>query len=220
MGITHPHFVSWIALMSGRFEIPFVSKNGIRGAVISSSPTLNDDPEQSVVFETSRLAVVGRQYLRPAQDGSYLLDLTVDPRPPDTPLAQKITSTQENTDDIVIPRVEETLTVSRHLTETARVRVNKSVVSRQATAEDSIVYEEYSIQRVPIDREVSEVTPTRVEGDVTIIPVFEEQLVTVKRLVLREEIHLVKKRREERQPHNVVLRKEEVTVDRFPSTSK
>ncbi len=200
--------------MTGRFEIPFISKNGIRGTVTSSSPTLSDDPEQPVVFETGRHAVVARQFLRPAQDGTYYLDLTVDPRPADTAPAQA------NTGDIVIPRVEESLSVSRHVTETARVRVNKTVVSREASAEDSVVYEEYSVERVPIDREVNEVTPTRVEGDVTIIPVYEERSVTVKRLVLKEEIRLVKKRREERHPHNVVLRKEEVTIDRFPSTPK
>jgi stress response protein YsnF len=46
------------------------------------------------------------------------------------------------------------------------------------------------VTRVPIGREVTEAPAVRTEGDVTIVPVFEERLVVEKRLFLVEELHV------------------------------
>jgi stress response protein YsnF len=54
----------------------------------------------------------------------------------------------------------------------------------------------------------------RQEGDTLIVPLVEDVLVLEKRLVLREEVRVTKKRRQVRSPQQVILRREEVIVER------
>ena len=54
----------------------------------------------------------------------------------------------------------------------------------------------------------------RYEGDGMIVPVLEEVIVTEKRLMQREELHVRKRQIETRKPRHVTLRREEVTVER------
>ncbi len=173
-----------------------------------ASRLLDDSREKSVTFETGRKAVVSSEHLHPRADGSYFLDLMVDPRPPDSvPVATSAS-------DVIIPRVEEQLVIEKRTTETGRVRVTKTVVESPQTYDASIVHEDYVIERVPVNREVSAIEPARVEGDVTIISVYEEELVTTTRLMLREEIHLIKRRRVESRQGAMPIRKHEVHVER------
>ena len=55
----------------------------------------------------------------------------------------------------------------------------------------------------------------RQEGDVTIIPIYEERLVVEKRLVLKEELHIRKEQQEVHDPQQVTLRREYVDVERI-----
>jgi stress response protein YsnF len=52
----------------------------------------------------------------------------------------------------------------------------------------------------------------RQEGDVTIVPVLEEVLVVEKRLMLREEIRVTRRRETKRHVEHVALRTEEARV--------
>jgi len=61
---------------------------------------------------------------------------------------------------------------------------------------------------------IDEAPEIRHEGDTTIIPVLEEVLVVEKRLILREELHIIRRREEHRDPQKVTLRKENVEVER------
>jgi stress response protein YsnF len=61
---------------------------------------------------------------------------------------------------------------------------------------------------------VDEPVPTRTEGETTIIPVMEEVLVVEKRLRLKEELHVTRRRTEHRDPQRVTLRSERVEVER------
>jgi stress response protein YsnF len=74
--------------------------------------------------------------------------------------------------------------------------------------------EEVEVERVAINRVIDEAVPIRYEGDTTIIPLLEEILVIEKRLVLREEIHIKKTRREVHNPQEVLLRDEQVEIVR------
>lgn len=58
----------------------------------------------------------------------------------------------------------------------------------------------------------------RFEGDTTIVPVVEEVAVVQKRLVLREEIRITKRRRERRERMQVPLRRERAEVTRTSSS--
>ena len=51
-----------------------------------------------------------------------------------------------------------------------------------------------------------------------IVPIMEEVLVIEKRLILKEELHIHKRRVETHQPQQVTLRREEVRVERLDST--
>ena len=90
----------------------------------------------------------------------------------------------------VIPLVEEVLHLSKRTVETGRVRVSLTTETVEETLRETLRSQRTEIRRVPVGREVSEVPATRQEGDVTIVPVVEEVLVVVRRLVLKEEIRL------------------------------
>ncbi len=117
---------------------------------------------------------------------------------------------------IVIPVVVEEVVVGtkpRH----ERVRVKKSVRTREELIEANLQREEVNVTRVPLDRRIDVVPEVRVEGDTTIIPVVEEIVVVEKRLVLKEEIRVQKRRLIDHQQHRVPVRAEEVEVERIDS---
>jgi stress response protein YsnF len=80
--------------------------------------------------------------------------------------------------------------------------------------------EEVEIERVAINRIVEEPLPIRHEGDTTIIPLLAEVLVIEKRLVLREEVHIRKLRKEVHDPQEVLLREERVEIVRKPGSGQ
>ncbi len=203
--------------MSELLAVPLVSKNGVRGKVFTSSRLLDERPEKSVVFESGREVMVPSTHLHLKTDGTYYLDLTVDPRPPDSqgPLAPESAPTEPG--DVVMPVIQEQATFTKRVVETGRVRVRKTVSREPFTIDEPLVRDEYEIERVPANRVVTQPFPTRVEGDTTIIPVYEEQTMVIKRLILREEIHLIKKQRTTHHRATVTLRKENVEVERIPS---
>ncbi len=70
------------------------------------------------------------------------------------------------------------------------VRVSTHTEAVQEIAEAELDRYRVEVTRVPVERVVDEAPAARAEGDVTIIPVVEERLVTVKQLVLVEELHV------------------------------
>ena len=72
--------------------------------------------------------------------------------------------------------------------------------------------EQVDVRRVAINRPVDQALPVRQEGDVTIVPVFEEVL--VKRILLREEIRISRKQHVAEVEDVVRLRTQDVVVDR------
>ena len=97
-----------------------------------------------------------------------------------------------------IPLVEERLEVGKRQVESGRVRVRVAVDTREEIVPAELAHDEVAIRRVPHNVPVAELPGVRLEGDVTIIPVVEEQLVVEKRLVLVEEIHVVRRTGSER----------------------
>jgi uncharacterized protein (TIGR02271 family) len=113
-----------------------------------------------------------------------------------------------------IPLVEERIAVSRKEVETGRLRVRISVDEREEQVAAELARDEVEIRRVPKNQALTEVPGVRTDGDVTIIPVVEEQLVVEKRLVLVEEIHVVRKSETERREIPVTLRSERADIER------
>jgi uncharacterized protein (TIGR02271 family) len=115
---------------------------------------------------------------------------------------------------LVVPVMEEVVDVHTRPVETGRVRLHKTVREREEVVDPPLLHDEVLIERVPVNRIVEEASPVRSEGDTLIIPVFEEVVVVEKRLLLKEEIHLTRRRVETHAPQRVTLRREEAIVER------
>jgi uncharacterized protein (TIGR02271 family) len=116
---------------------------------------------------------------------------------------------------IVIPLLEEQLKIARQKVLTGGVRVHKTVNERTETIDEPTLKEEMEIQRVPVNQFITEPPAVRYEGDVMIVPLMEEVLVVEKKLVLREEIRITKRRNTLRNPQQYVVRREEATLEQI-----
>lgn len=117
----------------------------------------------------------------------------------------------------VVPVIEERAEIDRRVVDTAEVHVRKRVHEHTEEVSPVVRREELAIERVPVNRYVESPPGNRVEGDVLVVPLLEEVVVVEKRLLLREELHIRKKLvAEASTPQQVVLRREEVEVERVP----
>jgi uncharacterized protein (TIGR02271 family) len=114
---------------------------------------------------------------------------------------------------IVIPVIAEELEVGTREVERLGVRLTKTVSERIETVDVPLMEERTEVERVTINKAVDTPPPVRYEGDTMIVPVLEEILVTEKRLILREELHIRKWQVEARKPQTVTLRREHVRID-------
>ena len=96
------------------------------------------------------------------------------------------------------------------------VRATRTTSEREVSVDEGLAHEEVVVERVPVGRYVEAVPPVRQEGDVTILPVVEEEVVVTRRLVLKEEVHLRRVRTTGRHVETVSLREQTVTVTRTP----
>lgn len=118
-----------------------------------------------------------------------------------------------------IPVIEERVTYDTQREQTGRVRITKQVHEETVDVDESTTREKVNIERVPMDRFVDEAPPSvRHEGDVMIVPVVEEVL--VKRLRLVEELHIRKTTETHTDTNEVVLRKEQLLVERDSPETK
>ena len=122
-------------------------------------------------------------------------------------------STRGRVVEAVVPAVEERVEVGRRIEETDRVRVTTRTETREVHLEEVAEVEHVEVERVPIDRLVDTVPMMRVGRDEVVIPVLEEVVVTEKRLLLKEEIHLRKRRVEEPRSLDVPARTQRVVVE-------
>jgi stress response protein YsnF len=124
--------------------------------------------------------------------------------------------------EITVPVTQERLEVEREVVDTGRtLRLRKQVEEVPAEVREPVVTEVVDVQRVPVGRVVAQPPPVRHEGDVMVVPVVEERLVTRKELVLVEEIRLTRRREVVEGRAEVVLWRERVLIERFdPGTGQ
>lgn len=120
---------------------------------------------------------------------------------------------QNTTDETVLPLAEEVLRADKR-DSVGRVRVRTTTQEHREIVAQDLARDEVSVERVPVDREVDSVPAIREEGDVTIVPVLEEILVVEKRLVLKEELHIRRRRTTEHVEEPVTIRRQHAVVDR------
>jgi len=116
----------------------------------------------------------------------------------------------------VIPLLAEEVEVEKHVRETGRVRVHKTVQQHKEMVDEPLVQETVEIERVPINRVIERPIPTRQEGDTTIISVTKEVLVVEKRLMFTEEVRITRRRSEFHDPQRVDLQSEEIVIEHLP----
>ena len=116
--------------------------------------------------------------------------------------------------DVRIPLVEERLITEKKRVETGKVRVRTLIEEEQQTVRERLARTHVEVERVAVDREISEVPPVREEGDVTVIPVVREVLVVTKKLILTEEVRLKRVTSFEDHAEPVTLRVQRAVVER------
>lgn len=108
---------------------------------------------------------------------------------------------------------EERLEARKELEEAGSVRIRKAVEEVPRRLEVDAYHEEVTVEHVPIGRVVKEQEPAREEDGVFIVPIYEEQLVVVKRLVLKEEIHVRREGATEKRLFEETVRRERLVVE-------
>ena len=119
-----------------------------------------------------------------------------------------------NEEVVVIPVIQEFISIDKKNVETANVTVTKKVHETTEVVTVELQNEAYDIERVAVNRYVDEdnVPQSRQEGDTLILPILKE--VIVKRMMLVEEVRITRKVTQTTEQQQIVLRTEAVNVER------
>ncbi len=116
-----------------------------------------------------------------------------------------------------LPVIEESLQVTKQVVDRGGYRISKRVETHEELVDELLRTEQVEIERRPINTAITEgaIPQTRQEGDTLIVPVIEEMLITVKRLVLVEEVRITRIQAMHRKPQTFTLRKEHIEIERL-----
>jgi len=130
-------------------------------------------------------------------------------------VTQETVPTLVPTEPVVIPLIHENLQVEKQWVEAGEVVIRKRVEARTETVPVELGFEEVQVERVPVNRVLAdgETLAPRQEGDTLVIPVVEEELVVLKRRVLREEVRVSKQRMMRQEQVSDVVRSEQIDVE-------
>jgi uncharacterized protein (TIGR02271 family) len=119
-----------------------------------------------------------------------------------------------------VPVIAEQLAVGTRTVDTGGVRIHKTVSEQPVAIDEALLRDEVEVRHVPVDRMVGagETPVTRYEGDTLIVPILEEVLVVERRLRIKEELHITRHQRQERHAETVMLKSEQVSVERLDGT--
>jgi uncharacterized protein (TIGR02271 family) len=129
-------------------------------------------------------------------------------------------SSANSTDDLKLTLLAEELAVDKQTVETGRVHVSKHTHTREVAIDEDLLTESAEIETVPIGRQIFEMPMVRHEGETTIVPIVEEVLYTERRLFLKEEVRITRKKTRDQFHDRVTLRYQEAVVTRVQSTSE
>jgi stress response protein YsnF len=121
-------------------------------------------------------------------------------------------------DPLKVPVVREEVQVDKQVVDTGRgVRIHKTVAEHPCHIDERLTRDLVEISHVPVDRIVPlDAAPaTRYEGDTLVVPILEEVLVVERRVRIKEEVRITRTRREEHHAETVMLKSEQVSVERF-----
>jgi uncharacterized protein (TIGR02271 family) len=134
--------------------------------------------------------------------------------------AESEQSATDSTDDPKLTLLAEQLEVHKEAVETGRLRVSKQTHTREAFVDETLVSEQAEVETIPVGRQVFEMPTVRQEGETTIIPIVEEVLHTERRLMLKEEVRITRRRKTEQFQGRVPLRYQEAVITRVQSATE
>jgi uncharacterized protein (TIGR02271 family) len=120
-------------------------------------------------------------------------------------------------DPDVLQLLAEEATVERQTVETGRVRVATVTHTRDHLIDELLARTSVEVKRVPIGRIIDAIPPVTDDADLTVIPIVEETLVVERRLVLKEEVHIKRRKTTERYQETVQLRHQTAEVTHIPT---
>ncbi len=150
-------------------EFPVYGENGLKGTLLSASRFLDPSPERRVRLEDGRVISVPSSELISQPDGSYYFRPTSAESEPRIPQPEQLPP-------VPVPEA-----------------APRQVFAPSAAG--PLFREDCEVERVQVKRILDQPAEIRQDGDTLIIPLMEEVLVVEKRLMLREELH-IKRRRE------------------------
>ncbi|CAH0198420.1 hypothetical protein SRABI118_01676 [Massilia sp. Bi118] len=125
---------------------------------------------------------------------------------------------EDRQESLTIPVIREEVQVDKRVIDTDRgVRIHKTVAEHPCHIDERLLRDEVEVSHVPVDRIVPlDAAPaTRYEGETLVVPILEEVLVVERRVRIKEEVRITRTRREERHAETVMLKSEQVSVERF-----
>ena len=121
---------------------------------------------------------------------------------------------------MVLPVIEEQVVIDRNVVETGRIRISKTVQEHEQEVNVLLQHDEVQVEHVPVNQFVADNVPlpgSRQEGDVLIVPILREVVVT--RVLVVEELRISKRVVEEPHASTVTLRQEQIRVERSADNS-
>lgn len=181
-----------------------VGRGGLKGTVRGHIGPDGTDVEIELDNGQKMLVPASSLTLRP--DGTYFIPFSL--------------NDLSGSETAVLPVVREEVEVTKRREETAKVAVHITPHVRQEVVDVPVTDETVEVERIPMNRLIDAPLPIRYEGDLTIVPVFEEVVVIQKQLILKEEIHIKRRQTVRHEKQTVSLRSEEVHVLRSDTPSQ
>lgn len=108
----------------------------------------------------------------------------------------------------------EKLDISKERVVTGKITVRKTAGTEMDRQKVELMKEDIDIERVPVNRETASMPETRIEGNVTIIPIVREVAVVTKILMVTEEVRITKKVSGRTEEVEVQVRRENIEIER------
>jgi uncharacterized protein (TIGR02271 family) len=191
--------------MGSRTDGVVYGEGGLRGTLEPPDASSHEGAgTRVVILDDGRKVVVPAALLVARPDGGY-----------DLPLGLAEVDRLTERSEVVIPVVAEEVEVGKRTVEIGRVRVTKVVREREEVVAEPLTRDEVTVERVPVGRVADGLVGVRQEGDTMIIPLLEEVLVVEKRLMVREELRITRRRVLEDHRRVIPLREEDAVVERL-----
>jgi uncharacterized protein (TIGR02271 family) len=175
-----------------------VGDGNLRGIVLGPSRQAPD--EVAIELDDGREISVPASSLRLQQDGAWYL--------------KRDPAENGHGGETVVPVIAEELDIGKRKKRTGAVRVTKDAVEHDEKISMPLTRERAEVKRVIINQPVDGPLPIRREGDTIIMPVVEEVPVVVKRLMLKEEIHVTRRKTTDQHDETVTVRSENANIER------